>query len=150
MAPAIRCHNICAGLWSYRRGKSRSNPHERRQHTFFRQILPIDVAVVEDERRRQRYHVLVLSPFDAEFMSGLPAPHSPHRTLRVDAQHHLQQLMQRSVQRISNAQVKISVCSEHVRLEGHVTSWAKKQLAQETVRSYSGERVIVNALQVRR
>ena len=67
---------------------------------------------------------------------------------RLDTDHHLQQLMQEAINRLQSGNVDVRLGDDSVVLNGTVSSWHDKQLAQESLRSISRSRVIQNHLQV--
>ncbi|MCA9057347.1 MAG: BON domain-containing protein [Planctomycetaceae bacterium] len=70
------------------------------------------------------------------------------RTLRIDPEHQLGELMQDSVSRMLMNCVDVMLQHDEVWLTGRVTSYHEKQLAQESVRSLAGKRRIRNLVAV--
>lgn len=68
--------------------------------------------------------------------------------LRIDTDHHLQEMMHAAVQRLHAGSIDIELTDNSVLLVGSVSSWADKQSAQERIRSMSSSRVIDNQLLV--
>jgi osmotically-inducible protein OsmY len=60
----------------------------------------------------------------------------------------VQQLLQRSLDRLQNHNIQVELHAQTVTLTGSVRSWSEKQLAQESVRSTTGSRTIHNELRV--
>ena len=70
------------------------------------------------------------------------------RSIRIDADHCMHEMMQRAVERIPHASVKVHMSRDTVLLTGSVNTWQDKQLAQEAIRGISRTRTIHNELQV--
>jgi osmotically-inducible protein OsmY len=71
------------------------------------------------------------------------------KSIRIDTDHCMHEMMQRAVERMPNASVKVQMSRHAVLLTGTVNSWQDKQVAQESVRAISRTRKIHNELQVR-
>ena len=72
-----------------------------------------------------------------------------HQMLRIDTQHHLLDLMQTAVDRIAGSDIRVQLVRESVLLSGDVDCWHQKQFAQESIRRYTGERMISNDIRVK-
>lgn len=70
------------------------------------------------------------------------------RSIRIDTDHCVYEMMQRAVERMSNASVTVQMSGDTVLLTGSVNSWQDKQDAQEAIRAISRSRTIHNELQV--
>lgn len=71
------------------------------------------------------------------------------KSIRIDTDHCMHEMMQRAVERMPNASVKVQMSRQAVLLTGTVNSWQDKQDAQESIRAISRTRKIHNELQVR-
>lgn len=88
----------------------------------------------------------------ASYMSRIAGSNSTtlsaDRTVRIDTDHHLVELMQSAVDRLHGNRVDVQLCDEYVLLRGSVNSWSAKQSAQESIRRMSASRTIQNDLAV--
>jgi len=71
------------------------------------------------------------------------------RSIRIDTDHCMHEMMQRAVERLPNTSVKVQMSRHAVLLTGTVNTWQDKQDAQEAVRAINRTRKIHNELQVR-
>ncbi len=77
-------------------------------------------------------------------MSG---PTSSARSIRLDTDHVMQELMAAAIARISGA-IRLEVRERQVLLTGTTESWHEKQQAQESLRSLSRDYLICNEIRV--
>ncbi|HIE96654.1 MAG: BON domain-containing protein [Fuerstiella sp.] len=81
-------------------------------------------------------------------MQSDSTPKKLARSIRIDTDHCVHEMMQRAVDRMPQASVKVQMSRDTVLLTGSVNRWQDKQLAQEAVRAISRTRTIRNELQV--
>ena len=79
--------------------------------------------------------------------SAMTAPVPGSRTIRVDIDHTIQELMKSAVSRISR-EIRVKFRERQVQLSGSVQSWYEKQMAQESLRSVSRSYAIRNDIRV--
>jgi hypothetical protein len=76
--------------------------------------------------------------------SGTTSP----RTFRIDARHHLQQMLEENALALLGRSVAVTVAEDAVVLAGQVNTWHEKQIVQESLRVMVGSRRIMNQLSV--
>lgn len=72
---------------------------------------------------------------------------SDGRSVRLDTDHAVQELMSAAVARINSA-IQLEFRDRHVCLSGVAESWHEKQQAQESLRALSGQYTIRNEIRV--
>jgi hypothetical protein len=70
------------------------------------------------------------------------------RVIRVDLQHHVQELMRKALSRISSGPVQVLMDESTIQIHGSVGTWHEKQYAQESIRRLTNGRSIDNSLVV--